>query len=150
MTNDPVTPTPRRRIALAVLAVATVLLGLLVHALVAGAIGDIAGDALYAVLIYLLIAVVVPRWPALPVAAVAFAFCGGVELLQLTGLPREWAAGFPPLGLVFGSGFDGRDLVVYAVAVVVAALVDVTATRALAGTASGDATGRPPEGERPV
>lgn len=150
MTTGAATKTSRRRITLALLAVVTVGIGLLVHRSVGGATGDIAGDALYAVLIYLLAAFVVPRWSGPAVAAVAFAVCAGVELLQLTDLPREWASAFPPIRLVLGSGFDMRDLAVYAGAVVVAALVDIALTRALADTPPGNATGRPPEGERPV
>ncbi|MFK3678659.1 DUF2809 domain-containing protein [Microbacterium sp. NPDC090218] len=150
MRKDAAGSATRRRIALGALALVTVAIGLLVHRGVGGTIGDIAGDALYAALIYLLVAVVAPRWHRLAVGAAAVAFCGGVELLQLTGLPREWAAAFPPLELVLGSGFDARDLVVYAVAVTVAALLDATVTVAVTGTRTGNATGRPPEGERPV
>ena len=150
MTNDPPAPRTRRRVTLAVLVAVTVGLGLLVHRNVGGTIGDIAGDALYAVLIYLLIALVAPRARRPAVAVIAFAVCSGVELLQLTALPREWAAVFPPIELVLGSGFDARDLVVYAVAVAAASVIDAGVTRVFVGAASGNATGRPPEGERPV
>ncbi|KJQ55978.1 ribosomal maturation YjgA family protein [Microbacterium sp. SA39] len=150
MTTDPAAASTRRRVAIALLAAATVGLGLLVHRGVDGAVGDIAGDALYAVLIYLLLALVVPRAPRAAVAALAFVICGGIELLQLTGLPREWAAVFPPIELVLGSGFDPRDIVVYAVAVAAASFIDITVSRRGARSASGNATGRPPEGERPV
>jgi hypothetical protein len=154
MTNDPVAKTVRRRIVLAVLAATTVGLGLLVHRNSSGMLGDITGDALYAALIYLLAAFVAPRWPRPAVALFAFAVCGGVELLQLTGLPRDWASAFPPIELVLGSGFDMRDIVVYAAAAAAASLADVVLTRALApalnGAGPGNTTGRPPEGERPV
>lgn len=154
MTNDPVAKTVRRRIVLAVLAATTVGLGLLVHRNSSGALGDITGDALYAVLVYLLAAFVAPRWPRPAVALFAFAVCAGVELLQLTGLPRDWASAFPPIELVLGTGFDLRDIVVYAAAVAAASLADVVLTRALTpaltGAGPGNATGRPPEGERPV
>ncbi|MFJ6534454.1 DUF2809 domain-containing protein [Microbacterium sp. NPDC091662] len=150
MTNGAAATTSRRRIALALLALATVGIGLIVHSGMSGAVGDIAGDALYAVLIYLLIALIAPRWSRPVVALIALAFCAGVELLQLTGLPREWAAAFPPSRLVLGSGFDMRDIAVYAGAVVVTAVVDAAVTRSFARAASRNATGRPPEGERPV
>lgn len=150
MTNDAAAKTPRRRILLALLAAATVGLGLVVHRNTDGALGDITGDALYAVLIYLLAAFVAPRWRRTTVALIAFVVCLGVELLQLTSLPRDWASAFPPIGLVLGSGFDMRDVVVYAGAACAASLIDIALTRALAGAGPGNATGRPPEGERPV
>ncbi|MGH3691796.1 MAG: DUF2809 domain-containing protein [Microbacterium sp.] len=150
MTIDAAASTVRRRSVLAVLAAATIGLGLLVHRNVDGALGDIAGDALYAALIYLMVAFVAPRRRRATVALVAFAGCAGVELLQLTALPRAWASVFPPIELVLGSGFDVRDIVVYAGAACAASLIDVALTRALAGAGSRNATGRPPEGERPV
>ncbi|MCV0335680.1 MULTISPECIES: ribosomal maturation YjgA family protein [unclassified Microbacterium] len=150
MTHSAAANTSRRRVALAVLAVATVGIGLVVHRGMSGAVGDIAGDALYAVLIYLLVALVAPRWPRPAVAFLSFVVCAGVELLQLTGLPREWGAMFPPIRLVLGSGFDLRDLAVYAIAVAATSLIDMGVTRAVGRSASRNATGRPPEGERPV
>lgn len=150
MSDSPTVNSTRRRITLAVVAAVTVGIGLVVHLGVSGMIGDIVGDALYAVLIYLLVAFLAPRRPRPAIAVVAFVFCAAVELLQLTGLPREWATLFPPIRLVLGSGFDVRDLAVYAGAVAVAALVDVVVTRASAGSGPTNATGRPPEGERPV
>lgn len=129
MTNEGAATTPRRRVVLALLAAATVALGLVVHRGLPGTIGDVAGDALYAALAFLLIALVVPRWSRAAIAVMAFAVCAGIELFQLTGLPREWASAFPPVGLVLGSGFDGRDILVYAVAVAVVALLDLVATR---------------------
>ena len=150
MANDPPATRARRRIALAVLAATTIGLGLFIHRSVGGTVGDISGDALYAVLIYLLAALVAPTARRPIVAVTAFAVCGGIELLQLTSLPREWAAVFPPIELVLGSGFDARDVVVYAAAAAAASAIDIAVTRRFVGAASGNATGRPPEGERPV
>lgn len=140
----------RRRIVLFILAAVTVTAGLIVHCTVTGVPGDVAGDALYAVLIFLLVALVAPRAHPAAVAVIAFAVCAAVELLQLTGLPRELASVFPPSALILGSGFDARDIVVYAVAVAVTALADGAISRAKAGDMPRNATGRPPEGERPV
>ncbi|WP_350351953.1 DUF2809 domain-containing protein [Microbacterium sp. A8/3-1] len=150
MANDPPASPVRRRVALAVLAAATVGLGLFIHRSAGGMIGDVTGDALYAVLIYLLVALVAPRARRPVVAVFAFAVCTGVELLQLTALPREAAVVFPPIELVLGSGFDARDIVVYAAAVAAASVIDIVSTRVIIGAASGKTTGRPPEGERPV
>ena len=150
MTIDTAVTSARRRIILAVLAVATVVIGLVIHRSTGGVVGDVIGDALYAVLICLLVALIAARRRPLVPALVAFVFCAGVELFQLTGIPREWASVLPPIRLVLGSGFDGRDIAVYAVAIAMAAFVDLAVSRAAAGGTSGNATGRPPEGERPV
>ncbi|WP_309104862.1 DUF2809 domain-containing protein [Microbacterium sp.] len=111
------------RLLLSGLALVVIAAGLAVHRFVAGAIGDIVGDALYACLIYLLLAIVFPGLRATRLGALAVAVCVGVELLQLTGLPALLAAALPPAALVLGTGFDARDLVVYALAILVAVLV---------------------------
>lgn len=103
--------------------------GLLVHRFGSGDAGDITGDALYAVLIYLLFAILLPRNVMTLPAALAIIFCTAVEFLQLTDLPREWAYAFPPSALIFGSGFTQRDLLVYPASVLVALIVDVTVSR---------------------
>ena len=150
MTSRP-TAGSRRRVMVAALAVVTVAAGLIVHRFVGGVLGDVAGDALYAVLIYLLAAFVLSRSPGLRPALIAVAFCTAVELLQVTGLPQAWAAAFPLSALVFGTGFDPRDIVVYALAAAAAAVTDVLLVRRCRpASASAHATGRPPEGERPV
>lgn len=110
-------------------ALITVGAGLSVHALVEGAVGDVIGDALYATLIYLLVVCALPRLAFGWVALFSAGFCTAVELLQLTGAPRAWAESFPPIGLVLGSGFDVRDLLVYAGAILVTMLIDVALTR---------------------
>ena len=51
-----------------------------------------------------------------------------VELLQLTDVPRAAADRVPLARLVLGSGFDGWDLVAYAVGVLLA-LGGVVVTR---------------------
>ncbi|MFT4295375.1 MAG: DUF2809 domain-containing protein [Micropruina sp.] len=116
---------PRRRLIAAGLAVVTVLAGLAVRfALPSGEASDVAGDALYAVLIYLAVVFLVPRVRPAAVAAIAGSLCVAIELFQLTGLPHAWASGFPPIALVLGTGFDVRDIVVYVVAVAVVGLID--------------------------
>jgi hypothetical protein len=101
----------------------TVAAGLAVHLLApAGVVADAAGDILYAALITLLVRFVAPRARWRVTAVVASAWCFGVELLQLTSLPAQWAASFSPLRLVFGIGFSPWDLLWFAagVALVVA------------------------------
>jgi hypothetical protein len=115
----------RRRVAAALLLLAVIAAGLFVHGVLPDtAATDIAGDALYAVAAYLAVVLLVPRLPALAVGAIAAAWCIAVELFQLTGLPLEWAARFPPAVLVFGTVFDPRDLVVYVVTIAAVTALD--------------------------
>ncbi|MFT4226890.1 DUF2809 domain-containing protein [Micropruina sp.] len=117
----------RRRLIAAGLAVVTVLAGLAVRfALRRGAASDVAGDGLYAILIYLIVVFLAPRARPAVAAVVAGSLCVAIELFQLTGLPVTWAATFPPIALVLGTGFDARDIVVYLVAVAGAAFMDKT------------------------
>jgi hypothetical protein len=119
----------RRRIRAGAAALITVGVGLSVHILMDGTAGDIIGDALYATLIYLLTVCALPRLARGWAALLAAGFCTAIELLQITGAPRAWAETFPPIALVFGAGFDVRDLVVYAAAIAVAMLIDAAAGR---------------------
>lgn len=116
--------TRRRWIAAGIL-VAAIIAGLGVHAwLPDGAVSDIAGDGLYAFAAYLAVVVIAPRLSPLAVGGIAVAWCVAVELFQLTGLPLEWGAVFPPVMLLLGTVFDPRDLLVYALALVAACAVD--------------------------
>jgi hypothetical protein len=120
-----VTTIRARRLLAALAAVAIVTAGLVVHGLLPdSAATDIAGDALYAVLIYVLVVVLVPRVSATVVAVIAGGWCIAVELLQLSDLPARAAEAFPPAVLVLGTVFDARDLLVYVVSVVIAGALD--------------------------
>jgi hypothetical protein len=120
-----------RRLIAAVLLVATIGAGLLVHAVLPDSSAtDIAGDALYATAAYLAVVFVAPRLSPPAAGGIAAAWCVGVELFQLSGLPLVWGASFSPAMLVFGTVFDARDLVVYLVTIAVLAAVDL-ALRAL-------------------
>ena len=117
----------RRRLIATGLAATTVLVGLAVRfALRRGVASDVAGDALYAILIYLIVASLAPQARPTVVAIAAGLLCVAIELFQLTGLPVAWAATFPPIALLLGTGFDARDIVVYLVAVAGAAFADKT------------------------
>lgn len=119
----------RRLVAVVALA-AVIVAGLVVHgALPDTSATDIAGDALYAAAAYLAVMAVVPRLPALAVGGIAVAWCIGVELFQLTGLPLAWGATFAPVMLVLGTVFDPRDLVVYVLTVAVATAADALWSR---------------------
>lgn len=125
--RDPSVRARRRR--LLVSAVLVVGVGLVTHIAGTGPIADFAGDALYAVMIYLVIAIAVPRAAFWLVGATALVLCTLIECFQLTGLPALWAQTFWPVRLVLGVGFDARDLVAYAVGAGAAALVDVALSR---------------------
>lgn len=119
-----------RRLIIALFAVATVTAGLAVHVLApAGVVGDAVGDALYAVLVVLLVLFIVPRARWWATAAIALGWCFGVEFLQLTSLPAQWAAVAPPLRLVLGTGFSAWDLLWYATGVVFALGIDAWLAR---------------------
>ena len=47
-----------------------------------------------------------------------------MEFLQLSGVPATLAERFPHVALVFGAGFDPRDLLVYVLAVASAVVLD--------------------------
>ena len=119
------TPTPRvRRAALAAASAATVALGLAVHFRGNSAAADPAADALYAVLIYLLVALLRPRTHSVLIGALALAFCAAIELFQLTGVPQMLSEITPLAHLGFGTTFVPADLLSYAAGVVVIASID--------------------------
>lgn len=119
----------RSRAALVGVAVIVVAAGLGVARLVAGPWGDPVGDALYAVLVYVLVLLVAPRTGPVRAAAIATAVCVAVELLQLTGLPAAVVRGVPAARYVLGTTFAAVDLVVYALAATVAVLTDRAVSR---------------------
>ncbi|MEU7742214.1 DUF2809 domain-containing protein [Nonomuraea sp. NPDC049158] len=94
-------------------AVVTVLAGLGVRLLWDGPFAKYAGDALYTVLIYLLVVLVLPRvrplWAALGATALSWA----IEFAQLWEIP-------PLLQPLLGSTFNPPDLFWYAVGAAVA------------------------------
>lgn len=113
----------RSRPALLVGAVLVIGVGLAVHRL-PGLLGDLLGGAIYAVLVYLLLAVLRPGARAVVLAGVALTVCTLVELAQLTDGPRTVVAAVPLLRLVIGSTFAAHDLLAYAVGAFGAGAVD--------------------------
>ena len=120
----------RRRALVAAAAVVVLLTGLGVRLLLTGAWTGPTGDVLYAVLVHLGIAFLLPRRSPWTVGALALAFCTAIELFQLTGLPLAWAQAFPPARLVFGTSFVAADLALYALGVAGATAADLLAGRA--------------------
>lgn len=115
-----------RRIAAAATAAVTVLLGLLAHSAGWGVVSN----ALYTVLVYLLIVIVVPRGHRGYIAIGAYVASVAIEIFQATGIPAELAAAFPPAHLVLGSGFDPADIAWYLLGAGVALAGDVLVGRA--------------------
>lgn len=110
------------RLPLVIIALATVTAGLCVHRFAPESFAaDAAGDVLYALLIAVLLAIVAPRAPWSILCGVAFIWCIGVELLQITSLPGRLGEAFPPFRVVLGTTFSAWDLLWYAVGVAIAA-----------------------------
>lgn len=106
----------RRGTTLALAAV-TIAVGLLVH-FHGGFLGptarDMLGDALWAMMIFWLISAIAGSTRLATRAAVAYGLCVLVELSQLLHSPALDTLRATLLGhLVFGSGFDPRDLISY-------------------------------------
>jgi hypothetical protein len=130
----------RRRALLTAAGVGTIVLGLTVHETVDTPAGAFAGDALYAVLVFVLVALLAPRASSTVAGGVAFAICAAVELLQLTGVPAQLSATIPGVELVLGSTFQGTDLLAYAIGAGLAAAVDARLRRRAAGSSRGGLT----------
>jgi hypothetical protein len=94
------------------------------------ALGSYPGDALWAVLVFLLIAFIRPRMKSVRLAAITLAVSFLVEAAQLYQAP--WINAIratTPGHLVLGQGFDWLDLCAYAVGVAGAFIVDQLAGR---------------------
>jgi hypothetical protein len=116
-----------------VLALSTIVIGLLVHrrgAMLSTAARDILGDALWAAMIVWWISARVPLARPLARYGTAYAICALVELSQALHTPRLDALRATTIGqLVLGSGFDPRDFLAYALGVGAAALLDAGLVR---------------------
>lgn len=141
-----------RRLVLLVCAIVVIATGLGVHTWVKGDVGGFVGDALYAVLVFVLVSLVVPRAHLLLTAGVSLTFCWGIELLQLTGIPAVLSRTVPGAALVLGSTFQPMDLLAYAVGVGAAAGVDAVSRRAAGSFPGGRRipSGGAPEPRRPA
>ena len=117
--------TPRsRRLALLFAATDVAVLGLVLHFFVPGDISSLITDALFTVLVYLLLALALPAARKIWVALAAFGVSAFIEIAQLTGVPAQLAESFPPSRLVFGTTFSALDLVAYAVGAAVVWMAD--------------------------
>jgi hypothetical protein len=93
-------------------------------------LGKYPGDALYALLIYLLVCLLRPGLTIAATAMVALLWCFGVEFLQLWQPPWLQAVRATTAGhLVLGSHFHALDLLAYGVGVWAAGGVEWVAWR---------------------
>lgn len=116
--------TVRRPTLLVVAAAATVLLGLVLHFFAAGNFANLISDALYTMLLYLVLALILPKAQRAWLALAAFTLSAVIELSQLTGVPAQLAESFPPSRLIFGTTFSAPDLVAYAAGAALIYLAD--------------------------
>ncbi|GAB3576494.1 hypothetical protein GCM10027406_09330 [Leifsonia lichenia] len=138
---------PGRRARLGIAAACILLAGLAVHAFADGPVGGFAGDALYAALIVVLVAWLVPRAPRWVAPVVALAFCWAIEVLQLTPVPRAIETRIPGAYFVLGSTFQWIDLAAYAVGVAVVVVVSAVNRPAAGSSPDGRTT---PSGGAPA
>ena len=109
--------------------VVVVLCGLSVSHFSHGPVSGLVGDALYAVMVYLLVALAVPKTRAAAVGGVAFGLCVIIELAQLTGVSAAVVQAWWPARYLLGTTFQALDLVAYAVGAGAAAVLDQVAAR---------------------
>ena len=110
------------RLRAAAMAIATIIAGLAAHRLAAPSTArDIAGDALWASMMFWWVTVLWPTGLVSMRAAAALAISWVVEFSQLMHAPWLEQLRATRLGpLVLGTGFDPRDLASYAVGVLLA------------------------------
>lgn len=115
------------RVRYLVLALVTIAAGLIVHfsgGFLPPALRDIVGDALWAMMIVWWVSVLVPRLPLLARGGIALAICAAVEFSQIHHAPwLDALRATLPGELILGSDYDPRDLLAYAVGVLVAMVV---------------------------
>jgi hypothetical protein len=122
-----------RRVAYGALAIGTIACGLAVHLRATAlppALRDVLGDALWAMMLFWCVSLLVPARSSIVRGLLALAGCFMVEASQLMHAPmldaiRRTTAGH----LVLGSGFDLRDLVAYTAGVMAAMIAEAACKR---------------------
>jgi Protein of unknown function (DUF2809) len=131
----------RRRLRLALATALVIATGLAVTEFGADSVADAVKDALYAVLVYLLVAFVAPCARGGVVAATAVTACVVIESAQLTGLPAALVDAWQPFRYLLGTTFSSMDLLAYGVGITmawaaVAAVLPVASAPAAPGSAT--------------
>jgi hypothetical protein len=119
----------RRRGAILLLAPATVAAGLASRKVLSGLPAKLAGDALYTVLVYVLVLLVAPDARVRRAFAIALGVSFAVEFAQLTPYPAWLSSKHVILRLIFGTTFGWIDLAGYVVGAVAAAGLHSLAVR---------------------
>lgn len=104
-------------------------LGLSSRRILHGHPAKLAGDALYTVLLYVLVLVVRPDASPRRAAAIAIGASFAVELLQLTPYPAWLSSKHVILRLIFGTTFGFEDLLGYVLGGALAAVFHAGARR---------------------
>lgn len=126
---DPPRPaTSLKRALLLGAAILTIVAGLTVHWSVAAAWANPVTNALYTVLVALLIAFAAPRLPLWQVALGAFGFSAIIEFFQATGVPAALADQWAPSALLLGTTFVPTDFISYALGAAAFLMVSLAAS----------------------
>ena len=102
------------RLAAAGFTALTIGAGLGIRSVTTNDVTKYAGDALYTVMIYTLIVLVMPRVKPPTAAAGALGFSSAVEFFKLTGVPAELARHSIAARLALGTTFNPPNLLWYA------------------------------------
>jgi hypothetical protein len=81
------------------------------------------GDALYSLMIYWLLALLLPRLRPVQLALSTTAFCFAIEAFKLSGLPASWSHSLVSR-LVFGTTPSLHNLICYLAGAAAAGVVD--------------------------
>ncbi|MFT3774846.1 MAG: DUF2809 domain-containing protein [Minicystis sp.] len=119
----------RRRAVPLLLVPATVIAGLGSRKVLAGLAAKLAGDALYTVLVYVIVLVVKPETSVRRAAAIALGVSFAIEFAQLTPWPAWLSAKHVLLRLIFGTTFGAVDLVGYVIGAAAASVLHGLARR---------------------
>ncbi len=112
------------RLLYSILAILTIALGLTARAALTGAPAKHLGVMLYAVLMVWLVKCIAPRLPTWRAGGIALALCWAVEAMQATPIPAAINAQVPLMRLALGEHFAWLDLLMYAVGVAAACVLD--------------------------
>lgn len=119
------------RLPLAAAATVVTGLGLVVATNGSGQVADATGDVLYAVLVYLVLALCAPGARRILLAITAFGLCALVELAQLTGAPAALVDLWAPVRYLLGTTFNAVDLLAYSVGAVLGAGIHTVLLRSV-------------------
>ena len=113
-----------RRLALALAAVVVIGAGMIIAINGQDLGADLAGDSLYAALVYLTLGVAFPGARRMRLTAAATLLCWLLELTQLTGVLAALATELPAIRYLLGTTFSALDLVGYVAGALTAGWLD--------------------------